>query len=38
MLPKTATDAEMQDDCGRCILLALGLILFVINRRQPSPR
>ena len=35
-LPKTATDAELKMIAGS-ILLALGLILFVFNRRQMSP-
>lgn len=35
-LPKTATDAELKMIAG-AILLALGLILFVFNRRQLFP-
>ena len=36
-LPKTATDAELKMIAGS-ILLALGLILFVFNRRQAFAR
>jgi len=36
-LPKTATDAELKMIAGS-ILLALGLILFVFNRRRTFAR
>jgi len=35
-LPKTATDADIKMIAG-VILLILGLVLFMITRRQPSP-
>jgi Ca-activated chloride channel family protein len=36
-LPRTATDAELKMLAGS-ILLALGLVLFVFNRRQQFAR